>query len=528
MKKRIFCFFFVVYLLLFSNIVIFASNDYSSKEYNVSNFDEVNYLNIVITENSLDMVIQNVREKNDCFVKINDIKQFCNLGDDGRFYVSFPLNKISGDTCSINIYQGDKGDEFYWTFLRREVKLVNLNGEWSFYKEPNYENNKIISDNKNLDCYTILPVSKLVREYSDNIVGNSKTNEEKVAKIYKWVVENIAYDYDNMGTDWGSYNVPDFVLTEKKAVCYGISLTIQALCYAQNIPCLVYVGQGYDGMTNDYGPHAWNEIYLSNEWFVFDCTYDTHFGIKDGQRYEKNHNNGVYYFSFMDINSASKNLIYEKLDRMQLNIIDYFNQVTCSDWVKEDIVNSVYSDILIREFKGNISKPITRGEFCRLLYLYLWHQFYDNGSFGYSSKEINDIIYKGMAKYYYPFKDREEAGDYRWSIYVCYDSGIVNGKTPDYFHPNDYITREEAAVMLARTLDYFDKFDGNFERSYNTNVKFADNNVISDWAKSSVAIVSDMGIMNGEENNNFNPKGVYTVEQTLATLYRFFKYNYRR
>ena len=160
MKKRIFCFFFVVYLLLFSNIVIFASNDYSSKEYNVSNFDEVNYLNIVITGNSLDMVIQNVREKNDCFVKINDIKQFCNLGDDGRFYVSFPLNKISGDTCTINIYQGDKGDEFYWTFLRREVKLVNLNGEWSFYKEPNYENNKIISDNKDLGCYTILPVSK--------------------------------------------------------------------------------------------------------------------------------------------------------------------------------------------------------------------------------------------------------------------------------------------------------------------------------------------------------------------------------
>ena len=528
MRKRIFCFFFVIYLLLFSNITIFASNGYNSKEYNVSYFDDINYFNAIISNNSIEMVIENVRNKNDCFVKINDKKRFCNLGDDGRFYISFPLNEISGDVCTINVYQGDKGDELYWSFLKRDIKMINLNGEWSFYKETNYENNKIISDDKNLDCYTILPVSSLVKEYSDNIVKGANTNEEKVAKIYKWIIENIAYDYDNMSINGGSYNIPDFVLKEKKAVCYGISLTAQALCHAQNIPCLVYVGKSKDGVTNNYGPHAWNEIFVFNEWFVFDFTSDVYYGVKDGQRYEKNHNNGVYYNSFMDINNASKNLIYERLDNIQLDIIGYFSKIQCSDWAKDDILNSLYSEILTQEFIGDISRPITRAEFCRLLYLYIWYQFYETNSFGYSREEITSIIYKGLDKYYYPFKDNDEIEIYKWSIYVCYDAGIVNGKTPTYFCPNDYITREEAAVMLSRTLDYFGKFEGNFNRSYNTEIKYADDINISDWAKKSVSIVSDMGIMKGQENNNFNPKGTYTIEQTLATLYRLFKYNYKR
>ena len=160
--------------------------------------------------------------------------------------------------------------------------------------------------------------------------------------------------------------------------------------------------------------------------------------------------------------------------------------------------------------------------------MYIWYQFYETNSFGYSREEITSIIYKGLDKYYYPFKDNDEIEIYKWSIYVCYDAGIVNGKTPTYFCPNDYITREEAAVMLSRTLDYFGKFEGNFNRSYNTEIKYADDINISYWAKKSVSIVSDMGIMKGQENNNFNPKGTYTIEQTLATLYRLFKYNYKR
>ena len=59
-------------------------------------------------------------------------------------------------------------------------------------------------------------------------------------------------------------------------------------------------------------------------------------------------------------------------------------------------------------------------------------------------------------------------------------------------------------------------------------IRFADDKSVNDWAKSNVSIVNDMGIMNGVGSNQFNPKGSYTIEQTILTLHRLYQYNYNR
>ena len=93
---------------------------------------------------------------------------------------------------------------------------MRQNGEWFFLRENLYDKNKQISDStKNSTLLKILPVSNIVKEFSNNIVGNSKSVEEKVSKIYKWLVENIAYDYDNYYANKSSYNIPDFVYSFK-------------------------------------------------------------------------------------------------------------------------------------------------------------------------------------------------------------------------------------------------------------------------------------------------------------------------
>lgn len=505
-----------------ANFKVFAANSYNEKEYLAALVDDIKYANYVkanIENDVLKLKIQNVFNKNDCFVKIDGIKVSGKLSKDNYFEVLFSLNDLKDERIYfVDVFFGNKGDEKYYTFLKRDIVISNFNNNWTFFKEENYEKNKKISDNKNYLSYKILPTTDLVKEYSNKIVGNAKSEEEKVAKIYEWIIKNIAYDYDTYDKKFSSYNSPDFVLREKKAVCYGISLTFQALCAAQNIPSVVYRGYSFGQL------HAWNEVFVNNKWLVFDCTEDLYFKFKDGKIEETNHNEGVFYHAFMDINSASIDLVYDKEDDLQNNVYTYFNNFSSSDWAKNDILNSIYLKLYNDEQSGNFTRPIKRSEFCELLYYYICKQFYDDFTFNYSQDDLTRIFWNNEEKYYYPFKD--DCGKYKPYIYCCYKLGIVNGKTEDKFYPNDYITREEAATMIHRTIDFLDKQGGNFKRSYNENIVFSDNENISDWAKNSISIVSDMGIMNGIGNNCFDPKNLYTIEQTISSLYRLYIYNY--
>ena len=80
------------------------------------------------------------------------------------------------------------------------------------------------------------------------------------------------------------------------------------------------------------------------------------------------------------------------------------------------------------------------------------------------------------------------------------------------FMPEDKITRQDAAVMLARAweLDTAQAKENN---------AFADRNDIADYAQPAVNLLSDMGIINGYDGY-FNPRGTATRAQTAAMLCR--------
>ena len=99
------------------------------------------------------------------------------------------------------------------------------------------------------------------------------------------------------------------------------------------------------------------------------------------------------------------------------------------------------------------------------------------------------------------------------AIDVAITNGVCNGKSETEFKPNDYITREEAAVMIA-----------NYKKLYDTNLdkldKYNDGNKVSSWAKSSVESVIEKGYMGGYEDNTFKPKNKITRAEALVTLSR--------
>ncbi len=98
-------------------------------------------------------------------------------------------------------------------------------------------------------------------------------------------------------------------------------------------------------------------------------------------------------------------------------------------------------------------------------------------------------------------------------IQTALDMGIIS--PDDNFRPNDGITREEAAKIIAIMLKL---------KSENV-ADFADFDTISDWATEFVNAVYEAGIFKGDENGNFNAKGTLTRAETATVIYRLLNEN---
>ena len=96
-------------------------------------------------------------------------------------------------------------------------------------------------------------------------------------------------------------------------------------------------------------------------------------------------------------------------------------------------------------------------------------------------------------------------------------NGIVRGKTDTSFDPYGQITRQEAATILYRLCTAL-----GYEFPETTN-EFADSDKIAPWAANAVKAVNAAGIMSGVGDNKFDPRGIYTCEQSALCLLRTYK-----
>ena len=86
------------------------------------------------------------------------------------------------------------------------------------------------------------------------------------------------------------------------------------------------------------------------------------------------------------------------------------------------------------------------------------------------------------------------------------------------FIPNGFLTREQAAVILSRTMNFFNiQCDNHIEKKYN------DSGCISEWAEKSVLDMQQLGIMIGDENGYFNPQNNCSKEEIITAIMRIEK-----
>ena len=135
---------------------------------------------------------------------------------------------------------------------------------------------------------------------------------------------------------------------------------------------------------------------------------------------------------------------------------------------------------------------ITRVDFCELV-VDLYRKM--NPEMNSAPKNILDTV----------FSDYEDN-----NVAIAAALGIVTGYEDGTFRPYAFITREEAATMLDRLY----KSLGGTENAESSK-QYADDAQFGDWSRDSIYTMQNIGIMKGEENNEFHPDGGYTGEQAI-------------
>lgn len=520
LKRLIIGLIIVLSVIMCSSVTVFAF----SQEFNYSNSPEFNLVKASVEGNILHVSVKNVLNKSKCLIQVAE-EQSVVTSRDGVFYGTISLNKIPKGSYDVQLFLDTEVENHFSSFLSRQITITYSNGSWGFPDKANTNTNLSISKRKSSNTVTMLPVTPFVKDASNQIVVNCKSDIEKVAGIYYWLSNNVSYDIKNMYH--GSYHVPDDVLTYKHAVCYGYATTFQALCNAQNIPCVIYTGWAYgaDGTTER---HAWNEVYINGNWHFIDVTADAK-GKYNGSTVVIDEAKRVDFNYFMpSIKDISDTYLYEDI-YTDFDYLAYLDKSKgYSSWAKGEIVNASYLSLLNNtvSLPNNFTQPITRGQFCDLLVNYIMIQLSEERLFNLSSDGVLNVMNSSISSVRHGFVS--EQYQLTPAILFCYANNIVYGKSNSYFGINDYITREEAATMLYRTMQYLGSINRNFKYSNQTNIRFADDYNVSSWAKDSVSIVNSMYVMQGIGNDCFDPKNYYTIEQSVATMYRLFRYNFSR
>ncbi len=113
------------------------------------------------------------------------------------------------------------------------------------------------------------------------------------------------------------------------------------------------------------------------------------------------------------------------------------------------------------------------------------------------------------------FSDVPSKSWYAGCVGWAAETGVVNGYPDGTFRPMANITRQEMATAMAKYIAYT---GDNMPRRSTAPVVFADSGKIADWAYDYVEVLRRAGIVNGDQNEKFNPKANITRAESATII----------
>ena len=126
----------------------------------------------------------------------------------------------------------------------------------------------------NLNYYTTAEQEKALDTKLGQVMAGfgfteNTTDYQKVAAIYDYITDNVAYDNENLDNDKYELKYTAYAAAVNgKAVCQGYATLLYRMMREAGINARVIIG------TSQGGDHAWNIVKLGNTYYLVDSTWD--------------------------------------------------------------------------------------------------------------------------------------------------------------------------------------------------------------------------------------------------------------
>ena len=112
----------------------------------------------------------------------------------------------------------------------------------------------------------------------------------------------------------------------------------------------------------------------------------------------------------------------------------------------------------------------------------------------------------------HPFTDVPSSAWYAQDVDIAYNMGYFKGTSPTKASPNSSLTREQAAVLLARNM--------MLQPTVGETLGFSDTRALSEWSRGLVGAAASNGVINGYDDGSFRPQSDITRGEVAAMLVR--------
>jgi len=193
---------------------------------------------------------------------------------------------------------------------------------------------------------------------------------------------------------------------------------------------------------------------------------------------------------------------------MVMKTRESYDDVVNHDFAR-DAIETLYAKGVMPAYSGSsfgANRDMSRGEFATMLVKAL-------------ALPINAGPYRDsnerdpLEPTFTDVRPNRDQWDYEYKyIETAARAGIIRGKQPGYFRPDDTLSREEAAIMIARAMNL--KLGTLDASKLALNKMFTDAKDVGYYAAPSVLVVAKAKLMNGEANDPTAKKPTYSFKPT--------------
>lgn len=111
--------------------------------------------------------------------------------------------------------------------------------------------------------------SELEKVAKEVLKSASGDNYNKIKYIHNWIVDNTEYETRKLANTSNAYGC----IVNNSAICEGYARAFKYYMDKLNIPCILVSGDAVDE-DGKSERHAWNYVYINNDWYAIDTTWD--------------------------------------------------------------------------------------------------------------------------------------------------------------------------------------------------------------------------------------------------------------